>query len=75
MTELLDRAFKTASSLPPGMQDEIARLMLQWTGDEGAGVRMTEDESRAVAKSKAAAAQGDFASDAEVRDVWTKYGL
>jgi hypothetical protein len=66
MTELLERAIEAARSLPPDTQDEIARVMLQLTGDDELAVPLTNDERAAVARSKAAADRGDFASDQEV---------
>jgi hypothetical protein len=38
MTNLLDRAVEAARSLPPETQDEIARLVLQLAGGEGARI-------------------------------------
>lgn len=66
MTELLERAIEAAGNLPPDAQDEIARVMLQLTGDDELVVPLTDDERAAVARSKAAADRGDFASDQEV---------
>jgi hypothetical protein len=73
MTKLLERAVEAARSLPPETQDEIARVVLQLAGHEGFAVRLTEDERAALARSRAAAERGDFASDEEVRAVWAKH--
>ena len=76
MTKLLDQAVEAARRLPPGDQDDIARAIMQLAGaDEAAPVPLTADERDAVAKSKAAAARGEFATDEEVRAVWAKRGL
>jgi hypothetical protein len=76
MTKLLDQAVEAARRLPPGDQDDIARAIMQLAGaDEAAPVPLTPDERHAVAKSKAAAARGEFATDEEVRAVWAKHGL
>jgi hypothetical protein len=75
MTDLLDRAVEAARGLPPAMQDEIARLVLQLAGDDEAEVVLTADERAAIACSKAAAARGEFATDEQVRAVWGKHGL
>ena len=75
MTNLLERAVSVARKLPPETQDDIARLMLQLIGDEPAAtVALTAEERAAVAASKAAAERGEFATDEEVRAVWTKHG-
>ena len=76
MTKLLDQAIEAARRLSPSEQDEIARAIMQLAGaDEASPVPLTPDERHAVAKSKAAAARGEFATDEEVRAVWAKHGL
>jgi hypothetical protein len=56
-------------------QDDIARTILHLAGDaEIAPVALTPEERNAVARSKAAAARGEFATGDEVRAVWAKYG-
>jgi hypothetical protein len=52
----------------PAEQDKIARAMLRLTGtDDETPVALSADERAAIAASKAAAARGEFASDAQVR--------
>ena len=76
MTKLLDQALAAARSLPPDAQDEIARVVLRLSGaDDEAPVALTDEEQAAIAASKASAARGEFATDEEVRVVWTKQGL
>jgi hypothetical protein len=76
MTKLLDRAVDIARNLPPGTQDDIARVVLRLAGaDDEAPVQLTVEEEAAIAASKAAAARGEFATDDEVRAVWAKHGL
>ena len=76
MTKLLDQALKAARDLPPDVQDDIARVVLQLTGDNALPAHpLLPEERDAIDKSKTAAAHGDFASDDEVRAVWAKHGL
>jgi len=75
MTKLLERAVEAARGLPPAIQDEIARLVLQLAGDDEPPLALTDGERAAIAASKAAAARGEFATDEEVRAVWAKHGL
>jgi len=76
MTKLLDQALAAARSLPPEIQDDIARVVLRLIGaDDEMPVPLTPEEQIAVAASKAASARGEFASDEEVRAVWAKHGL
>lgn len=72
MTALLDYAMETARSLPPERQDEIARMVLAYAGDEEP-VALTEDERAAIAASKAEAARGEFATSEEIRAVWASF--
>jgi hypothetical protein len=74
MTKLLDKAFAAARDLPPDTQDDVARLVLQLVGDDSA-VQLTDDERKVIAVSKAAAARGELATDAQVRAAWAKHGL
>jgi predicted transcriptional regulator len=75
MTKLLEQAFKAAQSLPSAMQDDLARIVLQFTGEQQPIVQLTPEEDAALARSEAAAARGEFATDDEVRAVWSKHGL
>jgi hypothetical protein len=76
MTKLLDRALEAVRDLPPEVQDDIARIVLELAGrGDTAPVALSAEERTAVANSKAAAARDEFASDDEVRSVWAKHGL
>ena len=77
MTELLDQAFAAARHLPAETRDSIARVVLRLAGmdDTAPPVVLSTAERVAIATSKAAAAQGDFATEDEVRAVWSEYGL
>jgi hypothetical protein len=57
-------------------QDDIARAIMQLAGFDVAGaVVLSPDEREAIARSKAAAGRGEFATDEQVRAVWAKHGL
>jgi hypothetical protein len=75
MTKLLDQAIEKARLLPDEEQDEIARAILELAGDYSEPVPLTPDEREAIARSKAAAARGEFATDEQVRQMWAKRGL
>jgi hypothetical protein len=76
MTKLLDQALEAVRDLPPDVQDDIARIVLELAGSGDAQpVPLSDDERTAVANSKAAAARGEFASDEQVRSIWAKHGL
>jgi hypothetical protein len=75
MTVLLDRAVMTLRALPQDAQDEIARILLQWTGEDQAPIALSAEDEASFAAALAQAERGEFASDADVKDVWIKHGL
>lgn len=75
MTDLLEKAVMAARELPQQMQDDIARVVLMMASDADGPIALEDDERAAIARSKAAAMRGEFATDAEVRAVWAKHGL
>src|SRR5260370_20989219 len=76
MTKLLDEAVEAVRRLPSDDQDDIARAIMQLAGsDLSAPVALSPEERKAIARSKAAADRGEFATDAQVRAVSAKHGL
>jgi hypothetical protein len=75
MTKLLERAVETVRGLPPEMQDDLARLLLQLTGDEQPVVQLTAEEEASFEESLAQAERGEFATDEQVRAIWAKHSL
>ena len=76
MTKLLEKALEAVRTLPPEVQDDIARMMLELAGDEVLEpVALSPGERAAIDRSKAAAARGEFATDEQVHAVWAKHGL
>ena len=75
MTKLFEQAIEAARKLSPDEQDDIARAVMQLAGaGDVTPIRLTPEEREAIARSKAAAARGEFAGDDEVRAVWAKHG-
>lgn len=75
MTALFDHAVEAARSLPSSMQDELARLLLQLTGEEQPGLELSDAEMATFQASLAQADGGELATDEQVRSVWAEYGL
>ena len=76
MTKLLDEAVEAVRRLPSDDQDDIARAIMQLAGsDLVAPVVLSPEEREAIARSKAAASRGEFATDEQVQAVWAKHGL
>ncbi len=72
---MLEQAFEAARALPPERQDELARLLLQFVGQDQPVIQLTADEKSSFAASFAQAERGEFATDEQVRAIWTKHGL
>ena len=76
MTQLFERAIETVRNLPPEMQDEIARLVLQLTSDEEPPlIQLSPEEEASFDESFAQAERGEFAPDDRVGAIWAKHGL
>jgi hypothetical protein len=75
MTKLLDQAFEAARSLPPAMQDDMARLIMALAGEERPAVQLTAEEEASFDESLAQAERGEFAADEQIRAIWAKHGL
>ena len=75
MTKLLERVFATVRGLPPEMQDELARMLLQLAGENQPVLELSAEEEASFEKSLAQADRGEFATDAQVRAIWAKHGL
>jgi predicted transcriptional regulator len=75
MTRLFEQAIETVSALPDEMQDDLARMLLQFAGVEQPPYVLTPEEAADIDASLAEAERGEFATDEEVRAVWAKHGL
>jgi hypothetical protein len=72
MTKLLEHAVETVRHLPPEVQDDLARTLLQLAGEEQPVIRLTEEERADLAEADAEIRRGDFATGEEVEALWTK---
>jgi predicted transcriptional regulator len=75
MTRLLAQAIETVSALPDDVQDDLARILLQFAGVEQPPYVLTPEEEADLNASLAEAERGEFATDEQVRAVWAKHGL
>ena len=75
MTELFEKAVATMRDLPAETQDDLARIMLSLAGEEPPIIELSETEMNSLDASRHQAAHGVYASDEEVKSVWSKYGL
>ena len=74
MTDLLDRAIARTRALPREMQDEVARMLLLYAGDDDGIVPLTPEEEADLAEAEAEIERGELASEEEVRPSFATYG-
>ena len=55
------------------MQEEAARLLLIYAGEEGPMVELTAEEQADLLEAQREMARGEFATDAEIQAVFDKY--
>ena len=75
MTKLLEQALEKVQALPLEMQDQAARMLLAYAGDEEPTLALTPEEEADLMEAQAEMARGEFATDAEVEAVFAKYRL
>ncbi len=75
MTKLMEEAIDLLRNIPPELQDELAQVIMQLTGREPQVYELTPEEDADIAASEAAAARGEFATDGQIKALWTKHGL
>jgi hypothetical protein len=75
MTKLLEQAVETVRGLPPEMQDDLARMLLQLAGADQPVLQLSAEDEASLNESLAQADRGEFATDEEVRAIWAKHGL
>lgn len=73
MTKLLEDAFEKVQALSPDMQDQAAHMLLLYAGNEGAMIYLMPAEEADLMEAQAEMARADFATDAEVHAVLSKY--
>jgi hypothetical protein len=75
MTKLLEQAVETVRGLPPEIQDELARMLLQLAGEDQPLLQLSPEEEASLDESLAEADSGEFATDEQVRAIWAKRNL
>jgi hypothetical protein len=73
MTKLLEQALEAVRRLPPDMQNEIARAMLQLAARNGEPEDIDAAHLPAVLEGLAQAKRRQFASDAEVEAAFRRF--
>ena len=72
MTKLLEHAVDSVRTLPPEVQDELARLLLKVAVEEQPVILLTPEERADLAEADAEIARGEFATDEQMRSILAK---
>ena len=75
MTKLFEQAVEAVRSLPPEVQDELGRMLLQLAGSDQPPYKLSAEEEASLAESMAQADRGEFATDEQIRKIWAKHHL
>jgi hypothetical protein len=73
MTKLLEEAVQKVQALPLEMQEQAARMLLAYAGDEEPILALTPEEEADLLEAQAEMRRGEFATAAEVEAVLAKY--
>ena len=75
MTKLLEEAFRKAQTLSADMQDQVARMLLIYAGDDEVMAELAAEEEADLIEAKAEVARREVATPSEVEAVLSKYRL
>lgn len=73
MTKLLEEALDAVRALPDDAQDAIARVMMLAIPNDDEPEDIPAEHLAAVMEGLAQAERGEFASEAEVAEVWKRF--
>src|SRR5258708_31242446 len=75
MTKLFEHAVDVARGLPPEVQDDLARVLLELAGENHPVVELTPAEEASFQGSLAQADRPEVATDEEKQSFWAKDGV
>jgi hypothetical protein len=75
MTKLLDEAIATIKELPEPQQDVAARFLLAFANPDNPRFQLTDAQAAEVELARQEVRQGKIATEAEMAEVWRRFGL
>jgi hypothetical protein len=75
MTKRLDEAIATLRALPEDEQSQAAEVLFAVLQRQRDAPELTDQELDEVLQSREAVRRGDIATDAEMEEVWRRFGL
>jgi hypothetical protein len=74
MTNLLEQAIASLRLLPEREQDIAAKFLLGFTNPDADHYQLTDEQVAEVELAKQEVRAGNIATDAEMADVWRRFG-
>jgi hypothetical protein len=74
MTKLLEEAIATIRTLPDGEQDVCAKFLLAFANPEARFYQLDDAQAEEVELAKREVQEGKIATDAEMKDLWRRFG-
>ena len=75
MIKLLEEAIEKVKALPEPDQNIAAEFLLGFADEEARRLRLSEEQLLEVEYAKTEAREGKFATDAEMKALWRRFGL
>jgi len=75
MNKLLEQAIATVSELPEGDQELAAKFLLAFAKPDERRFCLTDAQVAEVEQAKREVREGKIATDAEMAEVWHRFGL
>jgi hypothetical protein len=75
MTKLLDEAVAKVRELPERDQDVAAEFLLGFANPNAGRYQLTDEQAAEVELAKREVREGKVASEAEMSEVWRRFGL
>ncbi len=75
MTKLLEEAIATLREIPERDQDTAAQFLLASCNPDAPRHQLSDEQVAEVELAKSEVREGKIATDAEMNDVWRRFGL
>ena len=75
MTKLMEQAIEKVSLLAEGRQNELAQMLIDVAAQDLHPYVFTDEERKGIEEGLAEMQRGEFASDADVAEMWKRFGL
>jgi hypothetical protein len=75
MSKLLEEAIATVRELPEGDQEIVARFILAFANPDAERYGLTDSQVAEIERARREVREGKIATDAEMDDVWRRFGL